>query len=214
MSDPAPTVRPLPRGRHHLSREQVVASQRERILVAMGEAMTEGGYVGTPVAAVLKRAGVSRETFYELFRSKEDCFSAAFDRASGLLAAKLQAVIADHADADAPTRMDRILTAYFDHMIDDPAAARLFLVEVYAVGPAAIEARMALQQRFVEVVASMLGAQSDEQRFACATLAAAIGALVTGKIAADELDSLHGLKDQLLDLARRSGTLYGNAFAG
>ncbi|MFB7877198.1 MULTISPECIES: TetR/AcrR family transcriptional regulator [unclassified Nocardia] len=212
MSDSA--LRPLPRGRHHLSREEVVASQRERILVAMGEAMTEGGYVGTPVAAVLKRAGVSRETFYELFRSKEDCFAAAFDRVSGLLAAKLQAVIAECADTDALTRMDCILTAYFDHMIDDPASARLFLVEVYAVGPSAIEARMALQQRFVEVVATMLGAETEEQRFACATLAAAIGAMVTGRIAADELDSLRGLKDELIALASRSGTLYGNAFAG
>ncbi|MFD3509914.1 TetR/AcrR family transcriptional regulator [Nocardia sp. NPDC058666] len=207
------SLRQLPRGRHHLSREEVVASQRERILIALGEAMTVGGYVGTPVAAVLKRAGVSRETFYELFRSKEDCFNAAFDRVSQSLAEKLQAVIAECADTDALTRMDRILTAYFDHMIDDPASARLFLVEVYAVGPSAIEARMALQHRFVAVVAAMLGAETEEQQFACATLAAAIGAIVTGRIAADDPESLRGIKDQLIALAARSGTLYGNAFA-
>ncbi|MEV6063492.1 TetR/AcrR family transcriptional regulator [Nocardia asteroides] len=214
MSDSASTLRQLPRGRHHLSREEVVASQRERILVAMGEAMTEGGYVGTPVAAVLKRAGVSRETFYELFRSKEDCFAAAFDRVSELLADRLQGVIAETADADGFTRMDRILTAYFDHMIDDPASARLFLMEVYAVGPSAVRARMELQSRFVAVVAAMLGAQTDEQRFACATLAAAIGAMVTGKIAGDDLEGLRALKEPLIDLARRSGVVYGNAFTG
>lgn len=212
MSDS--TLRQLPRGRHHLSREEVVASQRERILVAMGEAMTERGYVGTPVAAVLKRAGVSRETFYELFRSKEDCFAAAFDRVSGLLAGRLQEVIAETATTDAFTRMDRILTAYFDHLIDDPASARLFLVEVYAAGPTAITARMDLQHRFVAVVAAMLGAETPEQRFACSTFAAAIGAMVTGKIAGDDLDSLAELKADLIALARRSGTVYGNAFAG
>ncbi|APE32691.1 TetR family transcriptional regulator [Nocardia mangyaensis] len=211
MSDSAAIRRQLPRGRHHLTREQVVASQRERILVAMGEAMTEGGYVNTPVASVLKRAGVSRETFYELFRSKEDCFAAAFDRASQLLAERLQDSITD--DVDALTRMDNILTAYFGHMIDDPASARLFLVEVYAAGPTAIKARMELQHRFVAVVATMLGAQTPEQQFACATLAAAIGAMVTGKIAADDLASLWELKDHLIALARRSGTVYGNAFA-
>ncbi|MEV0436702.1 MULTISPECIES: TetR/AcrR family transcriptional regulator [Nocardia] len=212
--EPGSTLRQLPRGRHRLSREEVVASQRERILVAMGEAMCESGYVGTPVAAVLKRAGVSRETFYEQFRSKEDCFRAAFDRASKLLSDRLQDTIAELADADAPTRMDRILTAYFQHLIDDPASARLFLVEVYAAGPAAIAARMDLQHRFVTVVAAMLGAETDEQRFACATLAAAIGAMVTGKIAGGDLDSLWELKDQLIALAQRSGTVYGNAFAG
>lgn len=211
MSEPAAIRRQLPRGRHHLSREEVVASQRERILVAMGEAMAEGGYVGTPVAAVLKRAGVSRETFYELFRSKEDCFSAAFDRASRLLAARLQAAVT--ADVDALTRMDNILTAYFGHLIDDPASARLFLMEVYAAGPTAIKARMDLQHRFVDVVAGMLGAETPEQQFACATLAAAIGAMVTGTIAGGDLDSLWTLKDQLIALAQRSGTVYGNAFA-
>ncbi|MFC4376580.1 TetR/AcrR family transcriptional regulator [Nocardia halotolerans] len=211
MSDS--TLRQLPRGRHHLSREQVVASQRERILVAMGEAMTERGYVGTPVAAVLKRAGVSRETFYELFRSKEDCFAAAFDRASAAFAARLHQVITESADTDACTRMDRILTAYFTHLSDDPAAARLFLVEVYAAGPSAIRSRMALQHRFVEVAAAMLGAETAQQQFACSTLAAAIGFMVTAKIADDDLDSLWEIKDQLIDLARRSGSVYGNAFA-
>ncbi|GGK55174.1 TetR/AcrR family transcriptional regulator [Nocardia camponoti] len=213
MSDSASKLRQLPRGRHRLSREQVAESQRERILIAMGEAMTDGGYVGTPVAAILKLAGVSRETFYELFRSKEDCFTAAFDRVSALLAARLQLTIAEIADADGVTRMDRILGDYFDHMIDDPASARLFLVEVYAVGPAAIEARMALQKRFVDVVTAMLGAETDEQRFACATLAAAIGAMTTGRIAADDFDGLRALKAPLIELARRSGAVYGTAFA-
>jgi hypothetical protein len=73
---------------------------------------------------------------------------------------------------------------------------------------------MELQSRFVAVVAAMLGAQTDEQQFACATLAAAIGAMVTGKIAADDLVGLRALKEPLIDLARRSGVVYGNAFAG
>src|SRR6195256_1200113 len=72
-------VQQLPRGRHRLSRDQVLASQRGRMLAAMAEAVAEKGYVGTAVADVIERAGVSRETFYEHFSSKEDCFLAAYD---------------------------------------------------------------------------------------------------------------------------------------
>ena len=50
----------LPRGRHHLSREEVQASQRQRMLLAIAAAMADKGYAGTSVADVIKRAGVSR----------------------------------------------------------------------------------------------------------------------------------------------------------
>jgi AcrR family transcriptional regulator len=44
------------------------------MLYAMAEAMTVNGYVGTSVADVLRGAGVSRQTFYQQFLSKQDCF--------------------------------------------------------------------------------------------------------------------------------------------
>ncbi len=72
---------PLPRGRHGLSREQVEASQRLRLMRAMAEVMAEKGYARTSVADILRRARVSRETFYELFDSKQDCFMSAFEQA-------------------------------------------------------------------------------------------------------------------------------------
>jgi AcrR family transcriptional regulator len=212
MTEPS-TARQLPRGRHGLPREQVIASQRERILHAMAEAMAENGYVGTSVASVLKRAGVSRETFYEQFRSKEDCFEAAYERAFELLLSRIAEAAAPQADSDElgqggsaepdPDRMGRILGAYLD--------ARLFLVEVYAVGTKAVARRALLQESFVALIADVLGARNEQQRFACQTLAAAVSAMVTARIAADDLDGLRGLREPLLDLVRRSGDLYGTA---
>ncbi|KAA8890630.1 TetR/AcrR family transcriptional regulator [Nocardia colli] len=220
MTESATSARQLPRGRHGLPREQVVASQRERILIAMAEAMVENGYVGTSVAAILKRAGVSRETFYEQFRSKEACFEAAYERAVQNLLGR----IADAAeDADDPAaaepepdrmvKMDRIFAAYLQHLVDDPASARLFLVEVYAVGTAALARRAKLQELFVGLIADVLGARTDEQRFACQTLAAAISAMVTGRIAADDSAGLLALRVPLLNLVRRGGELFGDALA-
>ena len=74
-------VEPLPRGRHGLTREEVVQSQRSRIFRAMAEVMAQKGYVATTVGDVLRAAKVSRETFYEQFDSKEDCFMSALEAA-------------------------------------------------------------------------------------------------------------------------------------
>src|SRR6266498_996015 len=57
----------LPSGRHGLTRETIVASQRGRLLDAMAAAVAEKGYAETTVSDVVDRAGVSRRTFYEQF---------------------------------------------------------------------------------------------------------------------------------------------------
>jgi AcrR family transcriptional regulator len=69
----------LPSGRHGLLRSFVAANQRERILAAVTQAAAELGYAEMSVEAIIVRAGVSRRTFYEHFKNKEDAFLAAYD---------------------------------------------------------------------------------------------------------------------------------------
>src|SRR3977135_2657852 len=158
--EPEPgVVQQLPRGRHRLSREQVLASQRGRLLAAMAEAVAEKGYVGTAVADVIERAGVSRETFYEHFSSKEDCFLAAYDTGVEALHEVMGAALAG-SRAGPAKRPRRLLKAYFDALAAEPAFARTFLIEVYAVGPRALERRVELQQRFVATMGEIFGLDS------------------------------------------------------
>jgi len=69
-------ARSLPRGRGALSPARVTGEQRQRILAAVAELSRERGYSPTTVADVVAMAGVTREAFYEQFRSKEDAFLA------------------------------------------------------------------------------------------------------------------------------------------
>jgi AcrR family transcriptional regulator len=193
----------LPRGRHHLSREEVEQSQRNRMLLALAMAMSEKGYVGTSVADVLQRAGVSRETFYQRFSSKLDCFMSAFDAAGEMLLGRLEQG-AREAEGTPLERFDRALSAYLDVLADQPAFARVFLVEVYAAGPDALARRMALQERIVERMAHLLGADSDEARFACQVLVAAVSSLVTGPLVAQDIEALRGLRAKIVTLVRRA----------
>lgn len=190
----------LPRGRHRLTREQVVQDQRDRILRAMAEAMVVHGYAGTPVAAILRRAGVSRETFYQQFASKEQCFASAYEAAVELLLERIAGVRA--LTSGRGERVERLLGAYLDALADEPAFARVFLVEVYAAGPEALAKRAQLQAGFVDLLGDLLGVEGPRQRFACEALVAAISSMVTARVAAGDLDGLRVLHEPLADLVR------------
>ena len=190
----------LPRGSHGLTREQVVQSQRTRIFGAMARAMAEKGYAATSVADVLRRAQVSRETFYEQFASKQACFLAAFEAAVEFVFERATTAIGD--DDSGVDRFDRALRSYLDTLAEHPAVARLFLVEVYAAGPEAVERRVDLQERFAEAVNRMLGSRTAADRFAVEALVAATAAMVTARLAADDLDGIRALHAPLLELVR------------
>jgi TetR/AcrR family transcriptional regulator len=194
----SPTER-LPRGRHNLSRDDVAGRQRARILTAFAEVVTEQGYVNTPVAAVLQRAGVSRETFYQQFSSKQDCFVAALEDTVGQLAVAIESSLT--ADGSPFDRFDRTLRIYLDTLAADPAKARLFLIETYAAGPEAMQRRLQLQARFVDGLAHIFAARTDPQRFACEALVGAVVASVTARFVNGDVDGLAELRPKLVALA-------------
>lgn len=184
--------RRLPRGRHQLSRDQVETDQRLRIAVGMAEAMQDGGYVGTSVAEIIRRAGVSRETFYRLHDDKADCFLAAFDLVAAVLVERVRDAAVTPGD-----RMDRVaavIESYLQLLADEPAYARLFLVEVNAAGPEAILRRAAVQAELADGLVGLLDVGGSE-RGAVATqlVVAAVGSLVVPLLVADDLDALVGL---------------------
>lgn len=131
----------------------MLASQRGRMLEAMAEVVAEKGYGPATVADVITKAGVSRKTFYEQFRDKEDCFLAAYDAGVELmLAALLEVPLGDDL-----LEMARARTrAYLEALASEPSFARTFLIEVAAAGPAALERREAVHDRFAAMLRETL----------------------------------------------------------
>lgn len=198
----------LPKGRHGLTREEVESSQRLRILLGMAEAMREQGFVDTTVADVIKRAGVSRESFYRLFSSKGDCFAAAFDQAAEILLQRIatsgSGATSEPRPVDPVARAEQAITAYLDTLAAEPAWARLFIVEVHAAGPEALRRRFALQDRFVDALASLLRLESPDDRFVAQVVVAAMSAMVTRPLLDDDLDALRALGPPIVDHLRRT----------
>jgi AcrR family transcriptional regulator len=177
-----------------------VRSQRARILRALAEAVAEKGYAKTSVADVLGRAGVSRETFYEQFSSKEDCFLETFDLAGQIL---LDRVAGTPGHGTPAERFDRLLDAYLHTLASEPAYARVYLVESHAVGPEAVRRRVELQGRFADALVGLFDARKPHERLACELLVAAIGSLVTTRLTLGDPASLRELRAPIVDLVGR-----------
>ena len=198
MADPA--LAPLPRGRHSLTRAQVTDAQRLRLAVGLAEAMVDRGYVGTPVAAILERAGVSRQTFYELYGDKLACFLDALDLAGAVLVGRLAEVV--DGDGDPVDRAAHAVESYLQTITAHPAFARLYIVEVHAAGPEAMRRRAELQAQVVEALADLLEARTSQARFACQVFVSAIAALVTLPLAVGDHDAIAALRDPLVSHLR------------
>ena len=190
------TATRLPRGRHHLTREQVATDQRLRLAVGMAEAVRAKGYASTPVADVLRAAGVSRETFYRLYPDKLACFLDAVDLVSAVLLERLAGTAAP--SGDPIEQVDRALTGYFALLRAEPGFARLLLVEVFAAGPEAMARRALLQRRIGDRLATVLDARTDDARFAIDALVAAISTMVTGPLVTGDLAALDALRPRVL----------------
>jgi AcrR family transcriptional regulator len=125
---------PLPGGHHGLSREQIVDSQRERLLAAIVAQVAAHGYRGTTITEVVKSASVSTRDFYELFDGKEDCFLAAFDVVRDHLEALITSAAA--AEDDWPHKVIAGLRAGLDFFAAEPRLARFCLLEAVSATPA------------------------------------------------------------------------------
>ncbi len=112
--------------------------QRERILDAAERLIAARGVAGTSIEALVKEAGVSSVTFYELFEGKEECFVAAFDRAVEWAGSEVAtAAIGDPATGGLSWSegIATGLRAVTKLIGTEPRRARLVLVEAQTGGP-------------------------------------------------------------------------------
>jgi AcrR family transcriptional regulator len=140
--------RRLPRGTHGLDPSLVAASQRTRLLEAVGATVAEKGYAAATIDDIVRGAGVSKKTFYEHFEDKLGCFLAAYEAASDELYEHVRTA-QDGAD-DWVGRTRAGIRAYLRWLAAEPALARVFLIEIAAAGPDALARRERLRDRYAE----------------------------------------------------------------
>lgn len=192
----------LPRGRHGLSREFVAQNQRERLLTALAECLYERGYERTTVAAIGKRAAVSKSDFYKHFESKEACFLAAYDDVVERIREWLLAGCAKR-----KSWADGVLTALvalLDFLAVEPARARLVLVEGLRAGKGVYDRYQEALQSFVPYLRDGAPAPPEGPRPPAATDEAVVGgiaSLLSRRVLAEEMDQLRDFLPEIGEFA-------------
>ncbi|MFD5247142.1 TetR/AcrR family transcriptional regulator [Amycolatopsis sp. NPDC058340] len=121
--------------RHGLTAEEVAASQRARILVGFLEVAAEKGYGATTIADIVERAGVSRQTFYALFPTKQACFAAAFRAGASTALGEITEPLSELSYLDWRAAVTLTMERYLAKMASQPKATWTLQIECLAAGP-------------------------------------------------------------------------------
>jgi AcrR family transcriptional regulator len=194
---PAPSRR-LPRGRSALDAETTAAHHRRRLHDAVVALVGEQGYGATTVQEITSRAEVSTRDFYELFADKQqlvlDACDAALEATCGPLRERpVPAGDVQHALAT-------VLTGVVDAVLHEPAAARLAVVDITAVGPPGLARRRSLTTGLADLLrrAATVGGTPALSEAALTVLAGGTLATIDEHLRAGKL---RPLRRAALDLA-------------
>jgi AcrR family transcriptional regulator len=181
----------------------VARNQRQRILAAVAEATAARGYARMSVEDVVRGAGVSRRTFYELFPNKDAVFLEAYDQVANLLLAGVRA--AYEGESGFGPRVTAGFRAFLELLEASPAFARMCIVEVMAAGPEAVAKRTAVMGEFAKLIeenaASELDSHGSVPSMHAQTIVAGAYEAVYRMIAAGETDKLSTLLPDLVESA-------------
>jgi AcrR family transcriptional regulator len=194
----APKAKRIP-PRSGLSRAEVIADQRHRILEGLALALAYHGYEDTKITDIVELAGVSRPTFYEHFESKESCFAAAYDDGVERLSSAVADAVRD--ERGWAPRLSAGLTAGLDFLAASPALAHLLLVESLAAArPARLEHELSLDRLAQTICPPPAGFGGDQVVSAqtARLLAGGLTSHLSGRVLAGEAERLPESHDLLL----------------
>jgi AcrR family transcriptional regulator len=194
----------LPRGRHGLPRELVAENQRERLISAIIEAVAENGYAETTIADIVGAAGLSRKTFYQAFKNKEECFGAAYEASFEYLRQEIGAVEGTKKEWGlwVRARIGRLL----ELLAAEPDLASYFLIAPASVGDPVIERHHEAMRELVGALvagAPKRRGKSEPEGTREQALAGGISRLVVRKLDDGEAEKIGELLPALSELVLR-----------
>ncbi len=189
----------LPPGRHGLPRELVAENQRERLLNGVVEAVAEHGYNATTIGRITDAAKISRRTFYEYFRGKEDCFGAAYAMIDEHVRGSMLAA-AEPAEPW-PEQVRARLAALLEVLSRDLAVARFYLTEPLAAGGEIAARYRDAMQLLAETIRPDSSLTEMDVEVRDQALMGGIATLIARRLNAGEPERLRQLLPDLVELA-------------
>ena len=151
-SENRPDEEPTPTGRRYrgLSPEERRADQRRRLVRAAIEEFAARGYHRTSVEDIVRSARTSRTAFYAFFDNREDAMYSALQTSMRAVLDKVRRALLS---ADPERNITEVgVEAYVDALVDDPAAARIVLLEGIGTSPEVNALRSRIRREVADLV--------------------------------------------------------------
>ncbi|MFL5901013.1 MAG: TetR/AcrR family transcriptional regulator [Solirubrobacterales bacterium] len=184
--------------RHDLPREFVAFHKRRRIMDATAELTAEHGYEATKIGDIVRRAGVARKTLYDNFEGKEEVFLAAFDAAVEEVMGRVEGACAE-LDGSWEERVEAGLGAFLAYVVEEPARARMCMIEAMSATPAATRRYEDAVQGFVELTGRHVRHSDQLPETTEETLVGGVAWIVHQKIRRREAEKAMDLRPELAE---------------
>jgi AcrR family transcriptional regulator len=170
----------------------------ERLMRAAVDVFATRGYRDARVEDILQAAGVSRETFYVRYRSKEHCFAVV--QKSALQYALAAIVPADDAPWPVAGELEAPIAAVLAMIAADPALARVIFVESLSAGARPRARLEQVKDGLADLLARSYGVTGEPDVLANGVLHGVVGgldAIVAARIRTGRTAELPALAPQL-----------------
>lgn len=191
---------------------------RRRLVDALVFAIEEkgaagGGYSAVTVADVVRHAQMSKRSFYEFFRDKDDCLLAAYRGLSEVTIRGIESAFV-HSEPDPDTgwvaRIHAAANAYVSTLARSPLLTRTFLLEIHAAGAPGLEVRRAVHLRFATLLERLVELARKENpaieplsRPMAIAMVGGINELVLVRLESHRDAKLAGVADAVTEFVRR-----------
>ena len=166
---------------------------------AMAELSAEQGYEATKIADIVRRAGVARKTLYDNFDGKEEVFLAAFDSTVVEAVGAIEEACAAVSGDGWAERVGAGLRAFLTYIAENPAAARMCLIEAMSATPAASARYDAALEQFVDLLRRDAPAETDLPDTIEETLVGGVAWILHQQIRRTGAEQALALTPELLD---------------
>jgi AcrR family transcriptional regulator len=157
------------------SPEERRADQRQRLVRAAIDEFAEHGYHRTSVEDIVRRARTSRTAFYAFFDNREDAMYGALQTSLRALLDEIRSAIYEAQPSD--DLVEVAIRAYVEHLVADPAAARIVLLEGVGTSPEVNAVRSQVRRDLADLIRDMWAEYDPEAAAAPQARAISVGLL-------------------------------------
>jgi AcrR family transcriptional regulator len=182
--------------RPELPRDFIAGHKRRRMMEAIAELTSVKGYEATKIADIVSRAKVARKTLYDNFDGKEDLFLAAVDSYLDEMRTQVTEACASN-EGPWQRGVEAGLAAFLDFLAEQPAAARMCMIEAVSATPPAGARYDAAMHWFVEQLRAAVPADAGLPDTLEETLIGGVAWIANQQIRRGEADRAQELLPEL-----------------